>query len=1042
MRIYHQLYRQSNPPPKSLRGKKKQLHGDMYRMLRGFTPNPPPKFIGGVRKRGASLTEGIVPEGYDPAKKKVKKEAPSRKRREEKPKGDAKDAPISELRRRDEAKIDAITSELDKKRRKTPSRTGYGAYIQGYGKTQFDRGLGDILPSEISAKHIVSERDKTAAWNFLGLIEKRMREIAIPTGKICPAEEAPWSYVPKIIRPGTRKNLCLPVGIREDRFEWFKVKDHDEWDRLIRLRNVVRAAVEKRLSGPNLDASLSEAIRDLSAKESKVIEGYMKAAYTGPQEDFKKMSAKRRKRAVWKAKELGEKAREEAEMDPGVRKAKSKVSSVKRRIAERDREAAKHERMRKTEARVLEERTAEGYKGRSKKMTNPEHLLGIEYVAAQKERDREAREDRFSELHNFHQADERLWKLVGDLLREKGVTGKDILGYRIEQRRKKLYALQASYPPAQWKAAHKGKKSDIPSIDIEKEKRLNRDIRRLTDDMKKVGSWRFGPFPKNRKLDAGTKESSYIPPKDLKALLIRLDRSAIPPDSRLLGSKHFTNLRNMLLKARVRGDKDRERLEEINSTKKDFRDLLKAEARKNRDKRWAREGRKGRKPKIEIDEDDLTLGRDKRLRAHRSAVNARWRTAKIIIYEEFGGRALDPGEVKIRKFRESKSPGVIFNMGGGLRGWYSKTDKSPSKSKTWIWMLMAPDIDPKSVSKGKAKSKGGFREAPVIQGYSASKEKASQSINIAHRIYKCLIDLGNEAGYDTISSEDRRWLRDNRPRLSEGVAALLLNTIETTIKGAKKEKAKGKKGVHTEVLQYLIRESREFGEGVQVATKKITKEESRWRAPELAKGWSSLARMTVGETRTHMGRGYRLSVQRCMKGDRYEVTVKTKKTTHTQRIKGTPKKVEARAFAIAGTVMGAEKVDKALRAANPSSSLKRLNASARRGLRRKNPALPREVVETGTFEEMSPMFALPDDVQEAYNLGISAGIIQGIDTCGVQNWARRRKLRKEYEAKMTKGFLKFQKQVGARRGRVKMSEPTFRESESSQYGEYQDEEEV
>ena len=1040
MRIYHQLYRQSNPPPKPLRGKKKQLHGDMYRMLRGFTSNPPPKFIGGIRKPGASLTEGIAPSGYDPTKKVVKKAVSPRQRARQR---------LEEKEAKELAKLtgEKRADARAKERQETPSKTGYGAYIQS-GQTKFERGLRDILPSEISAKHIVRERDTTAAWNFLGMIEARMRKIAIPTGKICPAEEAPWSYVPKIIRPGTRKNVCLPIGLHEDRFEWFKVEDHDEWDRLIRLRNVVRAAVEKRLSGPNLDASLTEAIRDLSAKESKAIEEYMRLSYTGPQEDFSKMPAGRRRLGMWQAGQIGEAAREAAEMDPGVRKAKSRVSTARGQIAKRAQKEAARERIRKQERELIEERTTPKKEG---KVTAAEQMLGIEYVAAQKERDKEAREDRFSELYNFHPADERLWAFIGDLLQKKGVTGKSILPYRIEQRRKKLYDLQALYTPAQWKAAYKGKESPIPSSDILKEKALSRSIRDLTDAMKRDRSnWRFGPFPKNMKLDAGTQKSSYIPPKDLKALLIRLDRSAIPPDSRLLGSKHFTNLRNMLLKARVRGDKDRDRLAEINSKMK-LRDALKEEMTKERDKAWAMERRKGRKPKIVISEGALKAELTKRLKKHREIVNARWKTAKIIIYEEFGGRALEPGEVKIRKFRESKSPGVVFDMGGGIRGWYSKTDKSPIKNKHWIWMLMATDIDPKSVSKGKAKSKEGLREVPVIQGYSASKEKASQGINIAHRIYKKLMGLGDEAGYDTISSEDRRWLRENRPKLSEGIAALLLNTIDRTIKGAEKERAKGKKGVHTEVLQYLIRESREFGEEVQVAKKKITKEESRWTAGDhispgklvklgRSKGWSSLSRMTAGETRTHMGRGYRLGIRRMMRGDKYEITVKTKSTTHVQLISGTPKKVEARAFAIAGTVMGAEKVDKALKASNPSSSLKRLNASARRGLRRKNPALPREVVETGTFEEMSPMFALPDDVQEAYNLGISAGIIQGIDTCGVQNWARRRKLRKEYEAKMTKGFLKFQKQVGARRGRVKMSEPTF--DQSGQYGEYQDEEEV
>jgi len=101
MRLYHQLYRQPNPPPRALRGNKKKLHSDLFRMLRNVEPNPSERAK--VRaKRGEALTEGIVlPERLTPAEKRIKRyESVEEKRRRREAKELEREAESEEKKRR------------------------------------------------------------------------------------------------------------------------------------------------------------------------------------------------------------------------------------------------------------------------------------------------------------------------------------------------------------------------------------------------------------------------------------------------------------------------------------------------------------------------------------------------------------------------------------------------------------------------------------------------------------------------------------------------------------------------------------------------------------------------------------------------------------------------------------------------------------------------------------------------------------------------------------------------------------------------------
>jgi hypothetical protein len=51
------------------------------------------------------------------------------------------------------------------------------------------------------------------------------------------------------------------------------------------------------------------------------------------------------------------------------------------------------------------------------------------------------------------------------------------------------------------------------------------------------------------------------------------------------------------------------------------------------------------------------------------------------------------------------------------------------------------------------------------------------------------------------------------------------------------------------------------------------------------------------------------------------------------------------------------------------------------------------------------MVQIPSDAKKAFRYGLYMGIIRGIDTCGVQNYLKRKRIRKKYEKRILEGFM-------------------------------------
>lgn len=153
--------------------------------------------------------------------------------------------------------------------------------------------------------------------------------------------------------------------------------------------------------------------------------------------------------------------------------------------------------------------------------------------------------------------------------------------------------------------------------------------------------------------------------------------------------------------------------------------------------------------------------------------------------------------------------------------------------------------------------------------------------------------------------------------------------------------------------------------------------------------------MTIGEERIIRGkrRAYSIYVKKKMGGN-YEIRVKDLSGNMSKRytIKGCDQAL-AYGHAIGGSMAGASKVSKAM--GNPSS-MKRLENGARKYFRQSNPKRKREEASAEDIQGFAGLVQIPYDNEEAFKYGLYFGIIRGIDTCGVQNYFERRKIRKKY----------------------------------------------
>ncbi len=356
---------------------------------------------------------------------------------------------------------------------------------------------------------------------------------------------------------------------------------------------------------------------------------------------------------------------------------------------------------------------------------------------------------------------------------------------------------------------------------------------------------------------------------------------------------------------------------------------------------------------IELSHVNTSATRKKEIRERLKApLRYRLRTKTILAYEKLGGRKKTRSEIKAdKKEREEQkfhTLGEPFQVGADHYGGIEKD------AKGYRWAL----ID----ANGKIK----------VSGTSSATNSASKQIGKAYEIVKRLRSLGAKAGWDNLPEPDRRWLEKNRPKISKSVARLLMKNI------GKRKKLK------------------------------ITKETILWlqSAGGLKKveGMANECKnMGLGEERVFKGKAnaYSIHVKKGMR--KYSMWVVMKDSRKSRKhILDSCNNAVAQGHAVAGSMTGAGKVAKAV--SNPAK-IKRLDNEARKFFRKQNPKMPRAEAEAASIKELAGMFQIPDDAEEAFRYGVYFGIIRGIDTCGVQNYFTRRKIRKRYQKRALEGLV-------------------------------------
>ena len=348
-----------------------------------------------------------------------------------------------------------------------------------------------------------------------------------------------------------------------------------------------------------------------------------------------------------------------------------------------------------------------------------------------------------------------------------------------------------------------------------------------------------------------------------------------------------------------------------------------------------------------------------------TALTNRWRTMMILAYEEAGGRELSRKEIKLREAQRMKELGVPFPLGPEFFGVITA-----EKNGDFRWRLL---------------DKSAFT---YMSGASGSKSAASREVAIAYRVIVNLAELDDQAGWDNLPSTDRRWLEEKKPQLSKRVARVFLENINERRKVSKS------------TAQWIV----------SAADVKKFKVEGKKEVAQTCRN------MTLGEERVFPGPkgAYHIFVRKGS-GGKFTFYVETKDGRVSQKRRTTEcDEVLRRGHLIGGAMSGAIEVSKAI--SNPAK-LRRLENSARKYFRKANPKLPRQAADVGDIRELTGMVGVPDNPEDAYRYGFYAGIIRGIDTCGVQNYFKRRRIRNEFQERLLSAAMETTARVtGTRSG--------------------------
>lgn len=417
-----------------------------------------------------------------------------------------------------------------------------------------------------------------------------------------------------------------------------------------------------------------------------------------------------------------------------------------------------------------------------------------------------------------------------------------------------------------------------------------------------------------------------------------------------------------------------------------------------------------------------------------TALRNRWKTAIILAYENAGGTELSEEQKKLRRLQKERAYDIPFPIGEGLYGVVRVVENGIR------WFIVGQD------------------STIYMSNVEHSKNSASRAITVAGRIINNLMSAKRDVGWDNLPVEDTRWLAEKKPHINKSIATILASNIGVNRKVNKdtmkwilaageigKIQASAREAVSEDIGSICsameVGQKRAFrvpGKRYSIHVEKTSGDTPYRYFVEAASGAKSmlmrasdcdfLARAHVIGDKLSRGkiamgnpkRSSGASTGKCSKipgVNRKYVIVYTKgtgKSPHkcwvetTGGKKSSVYKAASRADAIrtghvvAGAILGATQVAGA--ASNPSK-MRRLKDSATRGIRKTNPSAPRVAAEVGDIKDLSGIIGIPSDSKDAFRYGFYIGIIRGIDTCGVQNYFKRRKIRKDFQKKLYQAQL-------------------------------------
>jgi len=377
--------------------------------------------------------------------------------------------------------------------------------------------------------------------------------------------------------------------------------------------------------------------------------------------------------------------------------------------------------------------------------------------------------------------------------------------------------------------------------------------------------------------------------------------------------------------------------------------------------------------------------------------NARLRSHRIKEFEKRGGRSKTESEsimggqlAEARKQFQEDMIGSYIELGSfkGAKGKafrvYSIVSRLPGGDdlgNLFIWKIA--DNNQKVLMGGRAKT------AATV----------SKKINNAYGIAKSLLQVGS--GWNGLDKNEKKWMRDNKP--------VILNKLgESFFSNTKKEDL----GSSGDMIEWFDKSRSAYGKlkgrvaggyapGYDQSDEGIQDRRLENMRPGEKVSIKGAKKITIDGDK----KPYNLQVSKLGSG-KFFVSVMVDGRRVGQRLRAkTAKDAVAAGHAMAGSFDGAGRVVEAAAEAtsapepNPGK-LTRLENSARRYFAKKNPPsskLKRSPAQLGDIKEMVGQVAIPADPDEAFRYGVYNGIIRGIDTCGVQNYLKRRKIRKQYQ---------------------------------------------